>query len=190
MKKLPVLRTERLQLLPAHPGQTEAVLAYLRRNADFFEPWLPTYPQGYFEPEFTAHWLDAHAQAAAKDILCHWFLWHKDDHKGHYVLGDLTYSQIQRGPAQCAFLGYKLDQKVLGQGLMTEALKVTNAFMFNELQLHRIEANIMPRNEASWRLAERLGFVREGLAKALLKINGRWEDHYRYALLNPKEERE
>ena len=50
--------------------------------------------------------------------------------------------------------------------------------------LHRVEANIMPRNPASLRAAEKAGFVREGLSRRYLNINGVWEDHIHMVRLN------
>ena len=74
-------------------------------------------------------------------------------------------------------MGYKLDAALCGQGYMTEAVQKLSEIAFKELGLHRIEANIMPRNAASLRVAEKAGFYREGLALKYLNINGVWEDH-------------
>jgi ribosomal-protein-alanine N-acetyltransferase len=57
-------------------------------------------------------------------------------------------------------------------------------YAFDVLGLHRLEANIMPRNKASLRVVEKLGFSEEGLSRKLLLINGRWEDHVRMVKLN------
>jgi ribosomal-protein-alanine N-acetyltransferase len=56
-------------------------------------------------------------------------------------------------------------------------------FVFDNLRLHRIEAACLPHNDASIRLLERTGFSREGLARRYLKINGAWQDHVTFALL-------
>ena len=69
---------------------------------------------------------------------------------------------------------------------MSEALKKIINIAFNELKLHRIEANIMPKNLASQKLVQKFSFKNEGLSKKYLKINGLWEDHYHYVLLNDK----
>ena len=82
------------------------------------------------------------------------------------------------------YLGYKLDKDEINKGYMTEAVKKGVEVVFNELGLHRIEANIMPRNKASLRVVEKLGFYNEGLAYKYLKINGKWEDHIHMVLLN------
>ncbi|MFR2405064.1 MAG: GNAT family N-acetyltransferase, partial [Eubacterium callanderi] len=59
---------------------------------------------------------------------------------------------------------------------------------FGPLGLHRIEANIIPRNRASLRVAEKLHFRNEGLSSKYLKINGVWEDHIHMVLLNEEME--
>ena len=56
--------------------------------------------------------------------------------------------------------------------------------MFTEKRLHRIEANIIPRNIASIKAIEKAGFIYEGISKKYLNINGVWEDHLHYVLLN------
>jgi ribosomal-protein-alanine N-acetyltransferase len=81
-------------------------------------------------------------------------------------------------------LGYAIDHAHEGQGLMQEALQATIEHVFSVLRLHRIQANYVPDNERSGRLLERLGFVREGLAKDYLFINGAWRDHVLTARVN------
>lgn len=56
------------------------------------------------------------------------------------------------------------------------------------LELHRIEGNVMPVNRASRAVLERCGFVCEGASRKYLKINGVWEDHLHYVLLNESAE--
>ncbi len=101
------------------------------------------------------------------------------------VMGVCNYTNIIRGTFQACHLGYALAEKYQGQGIMQEALREANRYMFEELHLHRIMANYMPRNERSGRLLEKLGFRIEGKAEKLLKINGRWEDHIMTSLINP-----
>jgi ribosomal-protein-alanine N-acetyltransferase len=55
---------------------------------------------------------------------------------------------------------------------------------FDELGLHRVEANVIPRNVRSLAVVERAGFVREGFSARYLRIGGRWEDHIRLARIN------
>ncbi len=66
---------------------------------------------------------------------------------------------------------------------MGEALQLAMRHAFRTLELHRLEANIMPHNEASIALVGRAGFRLEGLSRKYLKIEGRWSDHERWAIL-------
>ena len=70
---------------------------------------------------------------------------------------------------------------------MSEALKLMIHHAFFTLKLHRIEAGVMPSNAPSWQLLEKHGFEREGLMRKNVHINGQWEDHYHYALINPND---
>jgi ribosomal-protein-alanine N-acetyltransferase len=56
--------------------------------------------------------------------------------------------------------------------------------VFNDLGLHRIEANVMPKNKPALNLLEKLGYYNEGIAKKYLKIDGVWEDHIHMVYLN------
>jgi ribosomal-protein-alanine N-acetyltransferase len=96
--------------------------------------------------------------------------------------GEITLSSIQRGPFQNAFVGYWVDRAVAGNGLAPEATVMVLRFAFEELGLHRVEIAIVPRNTASRRVVEKLDLREEGVALRYLEIDGRWEDHVRYAI--------
>jgi len=96
--------------------------------------------------------------------------------------GEITLSSIQRGPFQNAFVGYWIDRAVAGNGLAPEATVVVLRFAFEELGLHRVEIAIVPRNAPSRRVVDKLDLREEGVALRYLEIDGRWEDHVRYAI--------
>jgi ribosomal-protein-alanine N-acetyltransferase len=96
--------------------------------------------------------------------------------------GEITLSSIQRGPFQNGSIGYWIDEELAGSGLIPEAVVVVLQFAFETLRLHRIEVAIIPRNESSRRVVEKLGLRVEGVALGFLEINGEWEDHVRYAM--------
>ena len=104
------------------------------------------------------------------------------------IIGVCNFTNILRGVFQACFLGYSVDHKHQGQGIMYEALKASTDFVFKHLKLHRIMANYMPKNEKSGKLLKKLGFVIEGYARDYLKINGQWEDHILTAKLSPYQE--
>lgn len=99
------------------------------------------------------------------------------------ILGMVAISQIARGNLQSAYLGFRIGAAHAGRGYMTQALPLVLRHAFDTLGLHRLEANIQPGNEASIRLVRRAGFTHEGFSRRYLKINGRWRDHERWAIL-------
>jgi ribosomal-protein-alanine N-acetyltransferase len=98
------------------------------------------------------------------------------------LVGEINVSTIVRGALQGCAIGYWVDEKCAGQGLVPEALVLVLRFAFEELGLHRVEIGIIPRNRASRRVVEKLGIREEGLAERYLQINGVWEDHVRYGI--------
>jgi ribosomal-protein-alanine N-acetyltransferase len=99
------------------------------------------------------------------------------------LLGSITLSNVRRGVAQSAAVGYWIGLPHVRRGHMTDALGAATRFAFATLGLHRLEAACLPHNRASARVLEKSGFKREGLALQYLKINGVWQDHVLHALL-------
>lgn len=99
------------------------------------------------------------------------------------LVGGITLSNIRRRAAQFVNLGYWMGQPYAGQGLMTDALRATLPFVFDDLRLHRLEAACLPHNEPSKGVLTKVGFHEEGLARQYLRINGQWADHLLFALL-------
>ena len=104
---------------------------------------------------------------------------------GAPILGACNYTNIVRGAFHACHLGYQIGREHEGRGLMAEALRATNAFMFEVVALHRVMANFRPENDRSRRLLARLGFVEEGFARDYLYIDGAWRDHVLTSLVNP-----
>jgi ribosomal-protein-alanine N-acetyltransferase len=98
------------------------------------------------------------------------------------LVGVFNLSEIIRGPLQQAYLGYYAFAPHAGQGYMREAMDLLLRYAFSTLKLHRIEANIQPKNASSIALAQAAGFVKEGFSERYLKIAGRWRDHERWAI--------
>jgi len=96
--------------------------------------------------------------------------------------GEVTLSSIQRGPFQSGYIGYWIDEALAGQGYTPEAVVMSLHFSFEAIGLHRVEISIIPRNQASRRVVEKLGLRLEGVAMRYLEIDGEWEDHNRYAV--------
>jgi ribosomal-protein-alanine N-acetyltransferase len=99
------------------------------------------------------------------------------------LLGGLSISNVRRGVAQAASVGYWIGAPHIGRGHMTDAVKAVLPFAFVTLGLHRLEAACLPHNYPSARVLQKAGFKREGMARRYLKINGLWQDHDLFALL-------
>ena len=98
------------------------------------------------------------------------------------LVGQITVSNIVRGAFNSGSVGYWVDQRVAGRGVMPTALALVVDHSFGTVALHRIEANIRPENTASRRVVEKLGFREEGLQRRLLAIDGAYRDHSGYAV--------
>ncbi|MFC8128297.1 GNAT family N-acetyltransferase [Streptomyces sp. NPDC057302] len=98
------------------------------------------------------------------------------------IVGGININNILGGSLQSGSLGYTSYASTTGRGYLTEGLGLVIEFAFDELGLHRLEANIQPDNTPSLRLVKRLGFEREGLSPAFQFINGEWRDHERWAI--------
>ncbi|CAA2142638.1 GNAT family N-acetyltransferase [Hyphomicrobium sp. ghe19] len=143
-------------------------------------PWEPTWAQDDLSRTMYRRRLRAYAKDVHNDISYPYFIF---ENATGALIGGVTLSNVRRGSAQTASLGYWMGENYAGRGHMREAVGMILPMAFNVLRLHRIEAAIMLTNYASMRVLEFAGFQREGLARAYLKINGRWEDHLLYARL-------
>lgn len=185
---LPQLRTARLVVALARPGMEGAMAGFLERNfSSHLARWSPPPEPGFFEESFWRERLaraveEFHADRSVRFVL------HPAEALGE-IVGTVNYTNIVRGAFHACHLGYQIARSHEGRGLMTEALRGANDFMFETMRLHRIMANYRPENERSARVLERLGFVREGLARDYLFIDGDWRDHILTSLTNPRFDR-
>lgn len=174
------VRGEGVYLRPPdiHDFEQWAALRQLSRN--FLTPWEPIWPADDLTRAAFRRRLRRHSSEIESDEAYPFFLFRETDNT---LLGGLTFGQVKRGVAQAATLGYWMGQPFAGQGWMGRAVRAATGFAFATLRLHRIEAACLPQNEASIRLLEGANFKREGLARAYLRINGVWQDHLLFALL-------
>ncbi len=98
------------------------------------------------------------------------------------VAGEVNLNNVIRGAQQSGTIGYWIDQSRAGHGYVAEGVCAVMRFAFEELQLHRLEVCIIPRNHNSRRVVDKLQLREEGIAQRFLEINGVWEDHVRYAI--------
>lgn len=98
------------------------------------------------------------------------------------LVGQLTVGGITWGSLCAAHVGYWIDKRVAGRGLMPTAVALAVDHCLTTAGLHRIEVNIRPENVASLRVVEKLGFRDEGVRRAFLHIAGDWRHHRTFAV--------
>jgi ribosomal-protein-alanine N-acetyltransferase len=98
------------------------------------------------------------------------------------IAGTVSISDIIWGPYRRATVGYNAFAPSVGKGYMSEGLNLVFRFAFEDLDLHRLEADIQPGNEDSLKFADRVGFRREGYSPGFVCIGGTWRDHERWAV--------
>lgn len=160
----------------------ELIHLYEKSNRNHLRPWEPMRDDQYFTVQSATERVIQQVQSMETEDSLHFLML---EPQGAKILGRCSYTNIVRGVFQACNLGFSLDESAQGQGLMKRLLKVTNQYCFEEMGLHRIMANHLPRNIRSERVLEALGFEKEGYARDYLKIAGVWEDHVLRSLVNP-----
>lgn len=160
----PALFTERLVLRALDEADERAVFD-MHASPEAMR-WWSTRP--WTDPAQARAYVARARAAFAERQSLRWAIALRD---GTAVVGTATLFSID---AQCrrAEIGYMLSQAQWGRGYMTEALTAVLDWGFDVFGLHRVEADVDPRNEPSLRLLERLGFVREGLLRERWIVNG------------------
>jgi [ribosomal protein S5]-alanine N-acetyltransferase len=149
-------------------------------SRDFLTPWEPTWPADDLARTSFRRRIKRYSEDQRADLAYAFFVFRKID---NVLVGGLTLANIRRGCAQAASLGYWMGAAYARKGLMTAAVSSVLPFAFGTLRLHRVEAACIPTNLASVRLLQKTGFVREGIARQYLCIDGVWQDHLLFARL-------
>ena len=186
MRGLPELHTARLILRPAHPRLAKAAADYYARNQEFLRPFEPAFPEDFCTVAYQKALMRQDCRAAKENRGLRYWVFRKD--APHTAIGCVALNNIILGAFRSCYLAYKMDQTLLRQGYASEAVLAVVELAFRSLNLHRIEANILPRNAASLALARKCGFKEEGRSPKYLRINGVWEDHIHMVRLNEEGE--
>ena len=147
------------------------------RNADWLRPWEATSPEPAMDAPPTYSAMVRRLRTEAREGRTMPFV----ITFGGDLVGQLTVGGISWGSLRSAHIGYWVDRRVAGRGIMPTAVAMATDHCF-AIGLHRIEINIRPENMASRRVVEKLGFRPEGLRPRYLHIDGDWRDHLSFAL--------
>lgn len=161
-------------------SDAEALADYFSRNREFHHPWTPLRPEEFFSVDFQRDLLAASLEKRAPETEFRFGLFSEADER--HCIGSINLFSIERRAFQNGRLGYSVCAREGGRGLMSRFLPRVVEFAFLGAQLHRVEANVMPRNTASIRVIEKCGLQKIGFAPRMVKICGAWEDHLMYAM--------
>jgi [ribosomal protein S5]-alanine N-acetyltransferase len=174
------LRGEGVYLRPPEIRDYQTWAELRAASRAFLTPWEPTWPGDDLTYAAFRRRVRRSHQEIANDEAYPFLIFRDDD----VLAGGITLGQVKRGVVQSGTLGYWIGAPYARQGLMSSAVRAVIGYGFTTLRLHRIEASCLPHNKPSISLLERAGFTREGYARAYLRINGDWQDHLLYALLD------
>ena len=183
-----VLSTDRLFLRVVRPEADVSVADYLVRNRVFHAPFHQYQPDRYFTREEQRQYILSDIRAFERGER--YPFWISTKAEPERVIGRLSFSNVIRGALLSCHAGYHMDQGELRKGYMKEALSAGCEYMFSELRLHRIQADVMPHNLASIQTVESCGFRRQGLNEQYMCIAGKWQDHLCFAKINDESGRE
>ncbi len=152
------------------------------RNIAWLKPWEGTLPlnadRAAEVPGSFAQMVRRQRQEAREGRSLPWALVVDGNLAGQVTVGGISYGSLRGG-----YIGYWIDQRYAGRGVMPTAVAMACDYCFDVVQLHRIEISIRPENVASRRVVEKLGFRKEGLSPSYLHIDGAWRDHLRFAVI-------
>ncbi len=178
-----ILNDGELTLRPLRIRDRGAWLQVRRKNREWLTPWEATSPsadEGRNLPTFV-EMVQIHnreGRAGRSLSLAIWF--------DRTLIGQITLGGISFGAYRGGHMGYWIDQDHASKGLTTRAVRELTRYGLEELGLHRIEINLRPENAASKRVAEKAGYVFEGLRPRYLHIDGAWRDHLCFVKENPR----
>ncbi|MDP4099245.1 GNAT family N-acetyltransferase [Paenibacillus sp. P96] len=167
-------------LRPLRMEDAQVLLDLRCANKDFLAPFEPLREESFFTLEGQQQFLlqRIHNEEAGGGYQFGIFV--VEDER---LIGTIAISNIVRGVAQYADVGYMMDQSEQGKGHMTAAVKMIIQYSFKALGLHRLQAATLLHNKGSQKVLKKAGFQEEGIARRMLRIHGEWQDHRRYGIL-------
>ena len=177
----PIIESERVMLRTPQMADYPAWTELRASSREFLMPWEPLWAMDELTRASFRRRVRHYQRDLREDIGYALFIYSVATGG---LVGGVTLCNVRRGVTQSCTLGYWIGAQYGQQGYMTAAVRAVVPFVFGSLDLHRLEAACLPTNTASIRLLEKTGFEREGLARRYLRINGGWQDHLLYALLD------
>jgi ribosomal-protein-alanine N-acetyltransferase len=154
-------------------------------NQQWLAPWESSPPGPWAEMNSTSAYLYVYRdmkRAARRGESMPFAVCLRDESGKDRLVGHLNLGNIVRRAFSSAYVGYWVDARVAGRGIIPTALALAVDHAFGPGSLHRVEINIRPENGPSRRVVEKLGFREEAYHPRYMHIDGTWRDHLGYAM--------
>jgi ribosomal-protein-alanine N-acetyltransferase len=154
-------------------------------NQQWLAPWESSPPGPWSEMNSVRAYLYVYRdmkRAARRGESMPFAVCLRDESGRDRLVGHLNLGNIVRRAFGSAYVGYWVDARVAGRGIIPTALALAVDHAFGPGGLHRVEINIRPENGPSRRVVEKLGFREEAYHPRYMHIDGTWRDHLGYAM--------
>ena len=158
------------------------ILPFCDKNKEIFEQYEIDKPLNFYTLEFQTKLIDAEFEGFLHGTYVRFYMF--DKNIPNKIIGTISFSDMKRNAFFSCQIGYKIDSEYINQGYGFKMLSNSIKIMENECHMHRIGAYILPGNEPSIKLVEKVGFQLEGIAKSYVLMNGKWIDHLSYAYIS------
>jgi len=169
-----------LKILDNH--YASMVLPFYEKNKDVFEQYEIDKPLNFYTLEFQKKLMDAEYEGFLHGNYVRFYMF--DKRIPDKIIGTISFSDMKRNAFFSCQIGYKIDSDYVNQGYGFKMLSNSILIMKNECNMHRIGAYILPANQPSIKLVEKVGFKLEGIAKSYVQMKGKWIDHLCYAYIS------
>jgi ribosomal-protein-alanine N-acetyltransferase len=174
-----------LQVHPLARNDAKSWVSVRLANEDWLQPW-----EASLLSSDLVSWADRHTAVAYRQLLVRQRAGAREGTQlpfgifvGGVLAGQINVVDIVRGALYSGSVGYWIDRRFAGRGLIPVALALVADHAFSHAGLHRLEANVRPENTASLKVVGKLGFTNEGLRRKYLAVDGHWCDHLSWSLL-------
>lgn len=171
--------TDRLVLRRFARKDAESIVEAVHGSLPDLTRWLPWAHAGYAKDDAAAYIRDS-SQSWKEGRAFDYAIRSPNDPSHH--LGNISVWHVSR-LGRIGEIGYWVRTDATSKGIASEGTDAMLSLGFSTLNLHKITLRIAVGNDASVRVAEKLGFTREGILREELRINGAWVDHVLYSML-------
>ncbi|WP_271812722.1 GNAT family N-acetyltransferase [Clostridium beijerinckii] len=172
------LKGENIILRNLTPSNAKEMLDYYKRNKNYLAPFEPSRDSDFYTVETQRKLLNKSYKEFLNGTSVDLGIF-----KEEKLIGKIKLSRIIYGSLKNGILGYSIDENEQGNGYMQESVKLLLNYAFKECGLHRIEASALINNKKSKNVLIKCGFRLIGVNEKYLLINGKWEDHETYYIL-------